>query len=428
MSLHYVASVLLLALRNEPWVVSAMRAANSADSRHIDIAAPRIVRGVLSLATLSVAMLAAPTPAIAQAAVRQTPTIIWATKLGFRDWGDVVRVNGLIVGSNSSGHGGLFAVDEATGKLRWKVVTSNMTGESPASDGKFVVVPWTTDPALAAYTLATGKLAWTKPFDPVDDGQPVIVDGLVIAQHEDGYLYAFDVATGAERWKYQYARKSNWCAAGQPAVADGIVYISSGLQSPANSKTDYFLHAIDAKTGQELWRYNPLSQYPNNYGACLVEVLAVGDTIVAVSDEYLYGVDRATGQQKYRVDTMDGTRRKHLRGLVQASGYVYGVTQGQFWAVDARTGRTAWTLPGEYSDTFVGTAAADGVVYFQGRVAGIDTGPKDSGGVLHAVDVQTRQVLWSFKYPTEEPWSFGIPVAADGAIFVGTYQTMLKLK
>jgi outer membrane protein assembly factor BamB len=200
-------------------------------------------------------------------------------------------------------------------------------------------VLWTTNPALAAYTLATGKQAWTKPFDPVDEGRPVIVDGLLIAQHEDGFLYAFD-----------------------------------------------------AKTGQELWRYNPLSEYLNNYGACLVEVLAVGDTIVAVSDEYLYGVDGATGKEKYRLDTRDGTRRKPLRGLVQAGGYVYGVTAGQFWAIDARTGRTAWTLPGEYSDTFVGTAAADGVVYFQGRVGGVDTGPNDGNGILHAVDVQTRQV------------------------------------
>jgi hypothetical protein len=44
------------------------------------------------------------------------------------------------------------------------------------------------------------------------------------------------------------------------------------------------------------------------------------------------------------------------------------------------------------------------------------------------VDVQTRQVLWSFNHPTEEAWSFGIPIAADGAIYVGTYKTLLKLK
>ena len=44
------------------------------------------------------------------------------------------------------------------------------------------------------------------------------------------------------------------------------------------------------------------------------------------------------------------------------------------------------------------------------------------------MDVQTRQVLWSFSYPTEEASSFGIPVAADGAIYVGTYQALLKLK
>jgi len=79
-----------------------MRAANSPDSGRTDITSPRLLRVALSLATLAVAMLAAPTSAVAQAAVRQTPTVAWAAKLGFRDWGDVVRVNGLIVGSNSS--------------------------------------------------------------------------------------------------------------------------------------------------------------------------------------------------------------------------------------------------------------------------------------------------------------------------------------
>jgi len=148
---------------------------------------------------------------------------------------------------------------------------------------------------------------------------------------------------------------------------------------------------------------------------------------VAVSDEYLYGVDRATG--KRNIASTPGTGRGASHCAVSCRPPATSTASPRaVLAIDARSGRTAWTLPGEYSNTFVGTAAADGVVYFQGRVAGVDTGPNTGNGILHAVDVQTRQVLWSFSYPTGEAWSFGIPVAADEAIYVGTYQTLLKLK
>jgi outer membrane protein assembly factor BamB len=353
--------------------------------------------------------------------------VAWAARLGFRDWSALAIADDLVIGSNGTGKGGVFAVDAATGKLRWRTADGNASSAAPVTDGTHAYFALGRPETLAAFRNADGRRAWSKPFAFVDDGEPVLVDGLLIAQSEDGFLYAFDAATGAERWKTQYARKENWCGAGRPAVAGGVVYIASGLQPPAQPRSDYFLHAIDAKTGRELWRYVPLSEYPNNYGACLTELLAVGDTIVGVSNEYLYGVDRATGRELYRVDLLDpdGRRRKML-GLVQLDGYVYGMSERVFRAVEARTGRTVWSLPGEYRDQSTGTAVADGLVYFQGRVAGVDTGP-DTGGILHALDPRTRRLQWSFTYRTDEPWAFGSPVVENGAVYVATYGTLLKL-
>lgn len=116
-----------------------------------------------------------------------------------------------------------------------------------------------------------------------------------------------------------------------------------------------------------------------------------------------------------------------MLGLVQLDGHVYGMTEKVFRAVEARTGRTVWSLPGEYRDQFTATAVANGLVFFQGRVAGVDAGA-DRGGILHALDPRTRQLQWSFTYATDEAWAFGPPVVADGALFVATYGTLLKLK
>jgi outer membrane protein assembly factor BamB len=115
-------------------------------------------------------------------------------------------------------------------------------------------------------------------------------------------------------------------------------------------------------------------------------------------------------------------------GLVRLDGTVYGMTEKFFHAVDARTGRTVWSLPGEYRDQFTATAVGEGVVYFQGRIAGVDTAPPEEGGILHALDPRARQLLWSFTYRTSSPWSFGAPVASGGALYVATNGTLLKLK
>jgi outer membrane protein assembly factor BamB len=280
---------------------------------------------------------------------------------------------------------------------------------------------------LAAYSLADGREAWSKPFEMVPEGEPVVFRDTVFAQSKDGYLYVFDVATGTERWKRQYSRRKTDCTTGRPALADGVLYLATGIAHPNGGKDDYFLHAIDATTGEERWRYNPLSKYPDNYGACIKQIVVAGDTVVGASDEYLYGLDRATGRQKYRVETREETQPATFYGLVATGDRVFAVSDNQFWAIEAQTGRTAWSLPGSYRRYFPGTAADGNVVYFHGLVAGVDPGTDDGRGVLHAVDASSGQVLWSLKNDTREPWGFDVPVVDRDAIYVATNGTLLKV-
>lgn len=160
-----------------------------------------------------------PASPIVGAPLGAAPPVAWAAKLGFRDWSDLAFANGLVLGSNATGKGSVFAVDAANGKLRWRAADGNTTSVAPVADGTHAYFALGRPPTLAAFRLDTGKLAWSKPFAFVDDGQPVIADGLLIVQGEDGFLYAFDPATGAERWKTQYARRTNWCGAGRAAAA-----------------------------------------------------------------------------------------------------------------------------------------------------------------------------------------------------------------
>ena len=50
-------------------------------------------------------------------------------------------------------------------------------------------------------------------------------------------------------------------------------------------------------------------------------------------------------------------------------------------------------------------------------------------GTLHALDLTTREILWSFTRPTQEAnWSFGTVTPVDGGLWVDSYQALVKLQ
>jgi hypothetical protein len=96
-------------------------------------------------------------------------------------------------------------------------------------------------------------------------------------------------------------------------------------------------------------------------------------------------------------------------------------------AFDKNSGGTAWELAGQYRDAAPSMAVAGNVLYFQGSP---DSKPaKAPGGTLHALDLDSRAILWSFSRQTAEPnWSFGFVTPVDGGLWVDSYQALVKLQ
>ena len=83
------------------------------------------------------------------------------------------------------------------------------------------------------------------------------------------------------------------------------------------------VYAIDAVTGEELWRYDP--EVPPSYGqrACCDVVnrgvaVARGKVFVATLDGYLVALDPATGTELWRTDTFGEYRATHLQTITGA--------------------------------------------------------------------------------------------------------------
>ncbi|HTS23712.1 MAG TPA: PQQ-binding-like beta-propeller repeat protein [Casimicrobiaceae bacterium] len=149
-----------------------------------------------------------------------------------------------------SGDGNVYALDAASGALRWKFRTGDVVHASPAyADGVVFFGSW--DSYFYAVDAATGVEKWRfhGGEDPVFHNQvgfqssPAVVDGVVYTGCRDSNLYAIDAATGKERWHFGAA--GSWVVT-SPAVAQGKVVL-------ATSDSSLYL-VLDAATGRELVR------------------------------------------------------------------------------------------------------------------------------------------------------------------------------
>ena len=104
--------------------------------------------------------------------------------------------------------GNLYALDSATGELRWKFKTGDVLHASPAlADGVLFFGSW--DSYFYAVDAATGKEKWR--FHGGEDSlmhnqvgfqsSPAVVNGTVYTGCRDSNLYALDTATGKEKWR-----------------------------------------------------------------------------------------------------------------------------------------------------------------------------------------------------------------------------------
>ena len=144
-----------------------------------------------------------------------------------------------------------------------------------------------------------------------------------------------------------------------PIVVDGRMYVTGAWS---------IVYALDAATGEELWRYDP--EVPKTwaqYACCDVVnrgVAAWKDSIfVGTLDGYLVALDAATGDVRWRTDTIDrkppytitgAPRVVNGRVIIGNGGADLGV-RGYVSAYDADTGELDWrfyTVPGNPADAF----------------------------------------------------------------------------
>lgn len=178
-----------------------------------------------------------------------------------------VVVNGLVY--FGSGDGNVYALDAASGALKWKVQTGDVVHASPAvADGLVFVGSW--DSYFYALDAKTGAQRWR--FKTGEDAvihnqvgiqsSAAVVDGIVYFGCRDSKFYAVDAKSGQQVWAFD--NKGSWVIT-SPAVRGGRVYF-------ATSDTG-LLHVLDAKSGAPVTKLD-FSRWPMFSSPALV-----GDTL-----------------------------------------------------------------------------------------------------------------------------------------------------
>ncbi len=168
------------------------------------------------------------------------PVELWKTPLQGRITGGIALANGVVFAQTENGVLGAF--DALTGEELWNVETGG-TEETPPTAANGLVYVGIDDGNLSAYDATSGEKKWS--YDA--GGRSNVtepVDGVLYGSSTGGVAFAIDAATSEQRWRTEVTSES----LRGPALADGVLYFTSGGSSGA-------AHALDAASGTLLWTH-----------------------------------------------------------------------------------------------------------------------------------------------------------------------------
>lgn len=353
--------------------------------------------------------------------LRSNPKIAWEIKPRYRDASALVVSGTVLVTGNTSGTGGTFAYDTATGKQLWSV-PGHIRGE-PAVDATAAYAVNDTKNAyrfrLSKLDLKTGKPLWS--FDEEDfgnhDAAPVLTGAQVVLTSRNRSLAAFDIASGKLLWRHD---KTTPCAPTLSA-ADGLIYFSGGLAGTADTLT-----ALDAATGVTVWK-RTLGTSGNQCGT--VTAVANG-TVVTGLESDLLAFDAKSGAAKWTRTVGNRKQPVALGQLVVTGGVIYTASSTELMGFDLASGRPVFQfpLPDPADLSKVRLAAAGGVMFLHS----VGLPPADSA-MLFAIDLAGKQVLWRHaagrpdQYDPKGKWPTRYFLPVDNGLYYENQQLIVKL-
>jgi PQQ-dependent dehydrogenase (methanol/ethanol family) len=324
----------------------------------------------------------------------------------------------------ASGAGNIFALDAATGAVKWKYETTLGGSYRGVAVAQGKVFSGQRDNSLIALDQRTGTLLWkTRIADPArgTTSAPAIYhDGLVyigVAGGEGGVrgqFGAYDAQTGKEVWKFwtlpgpgeighETWEGDSWKYGGgpvwtHPAIDPDLrmVYVPIGNASPDNDGTErggdnlftVSIVALDLKTGAYKWHFQEVHHdiwdYDNAVAPVLADIRYGGRTrrvlVHGGKTGFLYILDRITGKPLVGIDERPVPQEPRMK-TAATQPYPRG---DSFVPTCPEPGSVA---PGSKSSCIFGAYWTEPVVMMPGTLGGLSWAPMTFSPQTHLIYV-----------------------------------------
>ncbi len=304
----------------------------------------------------------------------------------------------LYIGSEN---GGVYALDSATGKLKWKFMTGGPVNAAPLVDGSGNIYVGSVDGTFYAIDK-DGYLNWefrTKEAIFASAALDSELEQIYMASC-DHVLYAMDMKSGTLVWRYQTDDK----LMSSPVIGhDKTVYIGS---------LDHYLYALSPLDGALKWRFKTGNQIYASPALDSDGTLYIGTASFrgAVNEENAFHALSSTGLEKWSVKNIHGFSGSAVispEGTLCVASFdnnLYGI---------ARSGEDVVNFK-NFSDESLSTGAIGSNDYLY--IASQE-------GILFGLSITEgnsrdgRDVLW--QYDLEMPITTSAPVIGQSTVFIG---------
>jgi outer membrane protein assembly factor BamB len=294
----------------------------------------------------------------------------WKVTVGIGHSSPVVANGKIYVFARQGDEEVLLSLDAVTGKEIWRSSQPIAYEMHPAATGhgkgpkstpviyKGNVYTFGISGVLSCHDARTGKVKWRQEFSkqfpktsPLFGTamSPIIDSGLLIAHvggHDKGALTAFDPETGTVKWSNDVDG---------PAYSSPIVVTLGGKRQLVTS-TQRNVIGVDIASGKLLWKLPAKSQYDENS----VTAVAFKDMVIfAREGQGLTAVRLVQSAVKDGLDLEaqevwnNKENQMYLNSPVLVGNTLFGLSplkKGQFFAIDADTGKTLWQGAGRMGE------------------------------------------------------------------------------
>jgi outer membrane protein assembly factor BamB len=225
------------------------------------------------------------------------------------------------------------------------------------------------------------EVLWRFPTqDGAFEGSVAIVDGVVYAGCLDGNLYAIDLQTGQERWKFH--TDLGFVAA--PSVRAGKVYIGD---------VEGRFYCLSAATGEPIWSFQ--AQAEIDAGANFYQ----DKVLIGSQDATLYCFTADDGKEVWKHQIEDQIRC--MPTVVDGRAFLAGC-DGKLHIIDLETGKS--TAQVDIGSQTGCTPAVLGNLVFFGT----------EGETFFCIDWAAAKVVWSYRNPERSlPYRSSAAVVPD---------------